>query len=118
MPWVLCDSSPVGSPWRGTEGDFVVGNVKEAVLRVKNGQKRQAKRAGKKAGKKSRQKEQAKRQAKRAGKKGRQKGRQKEQAKRQAKRQVKTAGIKQQTKKRDLGWSLKKYPDKDKRGSV
>jgi len=31
---------------------------------------------------------------------------------------AKTAGKKQQTKKRDLGWSLKKYPKKDKRGTV
>jgi hypothetical protein len=33
-----------------------VGNVKEAVLRVKNGQKRQAKKVGKKSRQKGRQK--------------------------------------------------------------
>ena len=30
----------------------------------------------------------------------------------------KTAGKNSRQKKRDLGWSLKKYPKKDKRGSI
>jgi hypothetical protein len=31
---------------------------------------------------------------------------------------IKTAGKNSRKKKRDLGWSLKKYPKKDKRGSI